>query len=102
MLTPNLIGVLDRDLMVTVLDISRGGCLLESSRPIPPGTVAGLMVRIDGAAYREYVRIARCLPVPGGGERHHVGVEFLTLTRPGRASLRCYAAALGESPEAEA
>jgi hypothetical protein len=93
--TADMVGVLDRTVSVAVAEVSRGGCLLECSSAIPAGTVAMLTVEIEGAVYSEDVRVARCLTVPGAGERHHVGVEFLTLRRPGRRSLRVYAASLG-------
>ena len=93
-LAPDLIGVLDRDLRVEVAEISRSGCLLETSAAIPVGTVATLSVEIAGAVYTEDVRVARCQVLPGAGERHYVGVAFLPLGRPGRQSLRLYAASL--------
>jgi hypothetical protein len=93
-LAPDLIGVLDRDLTVEVVEISRSGCLLESSSAIPVGTVAALTVEINGAVYTDDVRVARCEALPGAGERHYVGVAFLPLRRPGKQSLRLYAAAL--------
>lgn len=89
------IGLLRRDVTVEVSNISRSGCLLESPSVIPAGTLGTLSVEIDGEAYTDDVRVARCLTVPGGGERHHVGVEFLTLRLLGRVSLRLYAASLG-------
>ena len=93
-LAPDVIGVLDRDLAVAVAQISRSGCLLESSAAIPVGTVGSLSIEIDGAVYSDDVRVARCQAVPGAGERHHVGVAFLPLRRPGPQSLRLYAASL--------
>lgn len=94
-LSPDLVGVLHRHVTVAVAEISRGGCLLESSSAIPAGTVARLSVRIGDEVYIEDVRVARCLALAGAGERHHIGVEFLTLSRPTRQSLRRYAATLG-------
>jgi hypothetical protein len=95
-LTADPIGLLERHVTVAVAEISRSGCLLETSAAIPAGTIGTLSVEIEGSVYSEDVRVARCLTVPGAGERHHVGVEFLTLRRPGRTSLRLYAAALGD------
>jgi hypothetical protein len=94
-LAPDVVGLLARDVTVAVAEMSRGGCLLESLVAIPVGTVGTLSVMVDGVAYTEYVRIARCLAVKGGGERHHLGVEFLSLHRRGPTSLRVYAASLG-------
>jgi hypothetical protein len=90
-----MVGSLRRDVTVALFNISCSGCLLESPSPIPEGTLGTLRVEIDGTAYMEDVRVSRCLIVPGGGERHHIGAEFLALQRLGRQSLRVYAAALG-------
>jgi hypothetical protein len=95
-LTADAIGLLERQVTVSVAEISRGGCLLETWSAIPAGTVGTLSVEIDGSVYSEDVRVARCSRVSGAGERHLVGVEFLTLRRPGLGSLRLYAASLGD------
>ncbi len=95
-LAPDVVGLLGRTVAVALAEISRGGCLVESNSAIPEGTVGTLSVTIDGVVYTEDVRVARCLIVPGAGERHQVGVEFLTLTPAGRQSLRLYAASLGD------
>jgi hypothetical protein len=93
-LAPDVIGVLDRHLSVAIAEISRTGCLLESSSAIPVGTVARLSIEIDGQIYGDDVRVVRCSSLPGAGERHHVGVTFLPLQRPSATSLRLYAASL--------
>lgn len=92
-----VVGLLGRNLSVAVTEISRGGCLLECEAAIPEGVLGTLSLTIDGVDYSEDVRVARCQAVPGGGERHHVGLEFLTLQREGRKSLRVYAASLGDT-----
>lgn len=88
------LGVLARDLSVRLLEISRGGCLLESSHYVPVGTLGALSVVVDGTEYDDEVRVVRCQLVPGAGNTHRVGVEFLTLHLPGDRSLRRYAAGL--------
>ena len=95
-LAPDVVGLLGRNMPVGLAEISRGGCLLESGLAIPEGTVGTLSATINGVMYSENVRVARCVLVAGGGERHQVGVEFLTLTPAGRLSLRLYAASLGD------
>ena len=96
LLGSNAVGWLGRDVRVELVDLSRSGCLLNSSVMIPAGTIGILTVEIDGELYADDVRVARCLKVPGTGERHDVGVEFLELRPPRRASLRRCAASLGE------
>ena len=90
----NAVGSLGRDVVVELVDVSRSGCLLNSPVPIPAGTLGILSLEIDGQLYTDDVRVARSLKVPGAGERHHIGVEFLALRRPTRESLRCYTASI--------
>ena len=90
------LGVLARNMSVRLLEISRSGCLLESSHFVPIGTLGALSVVVDGTEYDDQVRVVRCQLVPGAGNTHRVGVEFLTLHLPGDRSLRRYAAGLGE------
>jgi hypothetical protein len=90
-----VVGLLRRDVTIELFNISCSGCLLESPSAIPEGTLGTLSVEIDGTIYMDDVRVSRCLMVPGGGERHHIGAEFLALQRLGRQSLRLYAASLG-------
>ena len=85
---PDFIGVLTRDLSVHVLNVSRCGCLLETTSPIEAGTVAMLRVLIDGQEYGDDVRVIRCQHVEGAGSTYLVGAEFLWTTLPGIASLR--------------
>ncbi len=89
-----VVGVLGRDLTVRLLEISRAGCLLESSCQLPVGTLGDLAVDLDGERYVDQVRIARCQAIAGAGNTHRLGAEFLTLHMPGAQSLRRYAAAL--------
>jgi hypothetical protein len=96
-MAPVIVALLGRNVTVVVTEISRSGCLIESATAIPEGSVGTLSVTVDDVVYVEDVRVARCQSVPGGGERHYIGVEFLTLPREGRPSLRFYAASLGEA-----
>ena len=98
-LGPTAVGSIGRDVVVQLVDVSRSGCLLNSPVVIPVGTLGILSLEIDGEVYTDDVRVARCLQVPGTGERHHVGVEFLALRRASRESLRSYAASLGKDTD---
>ena len=53
-----------------------------------------MTVEMDGESYSDDVRVARCLEIPGAGERHHVGVQFVALRMPSQRSLRFLAASL--------
>jgi hypothetical protein len=90
----SVVGVLGRDLSVRLLEISRAGCLLESSSQLPVGTLGDLAVEVDGEEYVDQVRIARCQAIAGAGNTHRLGAEFLTLHMPGARSLRRYAVEL--------
>jgi hypothetical protein len=90
------VGSLGRDVQVELVDLSRSGCLLTSPVTIPAGTVGILTLEIDGELYADDVRVARCLKLPGSGEGHDIGVEFLELRPPRPESLRGYATALCE------
>jgi hypothetical protein len=90
----SVIAVLGRDVVVRLLEISRSGCLLESSHAMPSGTIAALAVEIDGREYTDDVRVSRSQLLAGAGGRYQVGVEFLWLQLPQERSLRSYAATL--------
>ena len=94
MLRGTSVGFVRRDFTVELLNISRSGCLLESPKPIAAGTLATVTVEMDGESYSDDVRVARCLEIPGAGERHHVGVQFVALRMPSQRSLRFLAASL--------
>jgi PilZ domain len=94
LLGSNAVGSLGRDVRVELVDLSRSGCLLNSRLMIPTGTVGILTLEIDGELYADDVRVTRCLKVPGAGECHDIGVEFLELRPPRHESLRRYAASL--------
>ena len=91
---PSVIAVLGRDVVVRLLEISRSGCLLESSHAMPAGTIAALAIEIDGREYMDEVRVSRSQLLAGVGERYELGVEFLWLRLPREHSLRSYAATL--------
>jgi hypothetical protein len=88
----DLIGVLGRDITVTLVEISRSGCLLESPCALDAGTLGMLRLTTQGVEYSDAVRIARCAELPGTGGRFHIGAEFVWLDAPEPNSLRRLAA----------
>ena len=65
---PSVIAVLGRDVVVRLLEISRSGCLLESSHAMPAGTIAALAIEIDGReVHGRGPRVA--VTTPGGRGR---------------------------------
>jgi hypothetical protein len=73
---------------VVLIDFSRSGCLLESTRPVEPGTVGTVQLDIDGEWCLEDIRVTRCVQVPGRGTTYRIGAEFLPIRQGGGASLR--------------
>jgi hypothetical protein len=88
----DLIGVLGRDITVTLVEMSRSGCLLESACALDAGTLGMLRLVNDGVEYRDAVRITRCTEMPGTGGRFRLGAEFVWLDAPEQSSLRRLAA----------
>ena len=63
---------------VQVLDISQGGVLLQSSRPVTVGLRAPLRLSIGGESFAAEVVVTRVLPSIGGA--YAIGAKFLALT----------------------
>jgi hypothetical protein len=83
-----LTGVLARYIPTRLVEISRSGCLLESSHRIEEGTVAALSLEVRGEHFAVDVRATRCVAVAGLGSRYLVGVEFLDTGRTEGNSIR--------------
>jgi hypothetical protein len=73
---------------VRLLDLSRSGCRLESSRRIEAGTSGRLRVGVNGSTRTDDVRISRCQPREGAGGTYDVGAELLLTRTLGPRSLR--------------
>ncbi len=83
-----LVGVLTREVSTRLVEISRSGCLLESSQRIEEGTVATLRLDVAGQAYTEQVRATRCVAVAGSGSSYLIGIEFLKTAGTHEMSIR--------------
>jgi PilZ domain-containing protein len=83
-----LVGVLTREVSTRLVEISRGGCLLESSKRIEEGTVATLRLDVRGQTYTEEVRATRCVAVAGSGSSYLIGIEFLKTGAAHEMSIR--------------
>jgi hypothetical protein len=81
-------GTLIAQHAVNVLDVSRGGCLLEATRPLDPGTVGTLQLSVNGREYVEDFRVARCTALSGRGSTYRIGLEFLRTRRVADSCLR--------------
>lgn len=74
-------------LPLVVVDISTGGCLLESRRPVDVGRLGTVRLALNGRWYVEDVRVMRCDPTPGG-TTFHIGAAFIGKRRLPDQSLR--------------
>jgi hypothetical protein len=75
-----MVIVLQQEVPVRILNISRSGCLLQASRPILAGTFGRLRVTLDDLEYADDVRVARSASVPPA--LCEVGVELLWVPTP--------------------
>jgi hypothetical protein len=72
--------VLQQELPVQLVNISRSGCLLQAPRPLRVGTVGRLRIALDGMEYADDVRVARCEPLDGAVSE--LGVELIWVAKP--------------------
>ena len=83
-----LFGVLARGIPARLVEISRSGCLLESSHRVVDGIVGELRLEVGGELLVDDVRVTRCVLVEGSGSSYLVGAEFVQTRRPGERSIR--------------
>ena len=74
-------AVLTQELSVRVINVSSGGCLVESRRWIEVGTIGTLRVRLGTEECTDDVEVVRCDAIKGAQTVYHVGVRLLK-TRP--------------------
>jgi hypothetical protein len=71
-------AIVERKQPIDIKDVSRGGCCLEGSQPLPVGAVGVLAVTIDGEVHAEVFRVARSGSL-AEGDQYQAGVEFLPM-----------------------
>jgi hypothetical protein len=81
-------AMLVRSVPVRLVEVSRGGCRLESARRIESGTSGQLAVELAGLLRVDDIRVARCQLRMGAGAVYQVGAELLRTRRLGRRSVR--------------
>jgi hypothetical protein len=74
-------------LPVRLIDVSRGGCLVEVARHLEVSTNGQLEIRTDGVLRVDDVRVCRCRMLEGASRVYHAGVELLRTRRLSRRSL---------------
>jgi hypothetical protein len=92
--TPELVGVLRRQMTARVLNFSVSGCLLETSVNVAVGSACELRVSFADHVLVDDIRVTRCVELPGAAPRYRVGAQFLWTTNPGPQSLRRLAATM--------
>jgi hypothetical protein len=86
--SPDLLCVLERNVAISVLEVSTGGCRLESFGSPSLSPVARLTAVHEGESYSDDIRIVRAGAVAGAGERTLLGAAFLWTDQPAAQSLR--------------
>jgi hypothetical protein len=75
---PSIVAVLWRAIPVTVVEVSRSGCLLHTRVPLETGLAGRLhVVGVRQVAFEDGARVAWCQLRAGAGSLYHVGVELL-------------------------
>lgn len=82
------VATLVRSVPVRLVEISRGGCRLESASRIESGTSGQLAVHLQGLLRIDDVRVARCQLRAGAGSVYQVGAELLRTRRLARRTVR--------------
>ena len=80
------LGALTSEVRVRVLNGSATGCLIESPRALPVGTVAGLRVNLLGREYDDEVQVTRCQLI--AANVFHIAMQFLAATPPYAGTFR--------------
>jgi hypothetical protein len=72
-----VVGVLTRTLHVRIVQVSDGGCLLESPCRLDAGASADLRVQVEGETWADHVRVRHCSRTVAPDGAHLTGAEFV-------------------------
>ncbi len=75
-------GSVDVSASLAVLNLGRGGALLESSMRLTPGTTYSVQVVTDTESHRVTMRVRHTVASAEGGHGYLVGVEFVDVSAP--------------------
>ena len=77
----DLWGTLDAVVGMPLVNVGRGGALVESSVPLAPQSVHHVAVNCDGQPTPASVQVRHVNPVvgPDGRHRYLIGLEFLSM-----------------------
>jgi hypothetical protein len=70
-------AALRQDVRVRVLNCSASGCLVETTRPVAPGTVGALRSMFGDRELEDLVHVVRCEAVQNGRGSYRVAAQFL-------------------------
>ncbi len=73
---PRILGGLVKSMPARLLEVSEGGCLLESAMPVENGLPGELEIAFEDGVRAEPLRICRCQMVPGAGPVFRIGALF--------------------------
>ena len=94
------LAVLTRELDVRVINVSVGGCLVESASRLDVGLIGTLWLQFGHEKYRDDVEVVRCQRIKGAGAAYRIGMRFLWTTprldRSIRSMIRRYAVDLDD------
>ena len=82
------LAVLTREIHVRLLELSAGGCLVESDRRMVIGTIGRLRIQLGVEEYVDAIEVVRCQHIEGAGAVYHIGMRFLSTRRPHARSIR--------------
>lgn len=76
----DLWGSIDTTAAMQVINLGRGGALLETTLPLPAESVHWVTALADGQPHLLQIRVRHSAAAPGNRSRYRVGVEFLKLS----------------------
>jgi hypothetical protein len=82
------VATIVRTVPVRVVEVSRGGCKLESEARLEPGLSGQLALQLQGMARVDDIRVTRCQQRVGGTALFQVGAELLKTKHLGKRSVR--------------
>jgi len=83
-----VLGIAVDSIEIRLIEVSRSGCLLESSRQVAPGTAGEIRIDFDGRVLIEALRVTRCKRIEGAGPLFRLGAEFIRTRQLDDWSLR--------------
>ena len=83
-----MLGVAVDSIEIRLIEVSRSGCLLESTRQVAPGVAGEIRIAFEGRVLVEALRVTRCKRIEGAGPLYRLGAEFIRTPQINGSSLR--------------